>query len=343
VLSGKIEERSVSISRANRALLSSISAILVLITAPAIRASAQAAPQAGALRAGVQGAPQAELDELAILSAAVTANDSGPAGIVPLTRGFNASLGTTSQHDSINGWSSLLTPNVAYRLNRHFSFSAGTPIYIYLDDYENTGTTAKPFYRYVPRNGVFGDTALSFEGDARMRSIGYMGTLFLGFPTGDTAYGLGAGQTTFSFNNHFEKSFFRFTPNIELGAGDTSGLVDRRILKNYIAVGPMAHFQAGMCVDLPWTMSFEADMYEELPMAKNLVYSTTGKGKKKVTTVTNYDPGEDNGFLSSLDIPLSPHVTLSGFYNRSLRDHEDVGGFSLTFLLKGLRPVETEH
>ena len=69
-------------------------------------------------------------------------------------------------------------------------------------------------------------------------------------------------------------------------------------------------------------------------MDKNLVYSTTGKGKKKITTATNIDPGEDNGFITSLDIPLTPHLTLSGFYSRSLRDHNDVAGFSFTFLLK---------
>ena len=76
------------------------------------------------------------------------------------------------------------------------------------------------------------------------------------------------------------------------------------------------------------------EAYEELPLAKELIYSTTGKGKKKVTTSTNVGPGEDNGFTTSLDIPLNSHVTLSGFYNRSLRDHDDVGGFSFTFLLK---------
>ena len=74
-------------------------------------------------------------------------------------------------------------------------------------------------------------------------------------------------------------------------------------------------------------LSFEAEAYEELPLDNNLVYSTTGKGKKKVTTSTNIDPAEDNGFLTSLDIPLSRRVTMSGFYNRSLRDRDDVGGF----------------
>ena len=119
--------------------------------------------------------------------------------------------------------------------------------------------------------------------------------------------------------------------------------MDQRVLKSYVAVGPLAHFQAGTSVDLPFNASFEADAYEELPLAKDLVYSTTGKGKKKVTTATNEDPGEDNGFITSLDIPLSQHVTLSGFYSRSLRDHDDVAGFSLTLLAKAPPRAQPVH
>lgn len=273
-------------------------------------------------------------DVLGGLSAEASTNDSGPAGIIPVQKGFNVSLGTSSQHDSSNGWSSILTPNVAYRLDHYFSMDAGVPMYLYINVDANIGTTAKPVYANVAREKAFGDTSLSLHGDATAWSLDYNGTVSLGMPSGNTDYGLGAGQVTYNINNHFEKSVGLFTPDIEFGFGDTSALVDQRILKSYIAVGPMAHFQAGTSVDLPLRMSFEADAYEELPLDKNLVYSTTGKGKKKVTTAANTDPAEDNGFLTSLDIPLSRHVTLSGFYNRSLRDHDDVGGFSFTFLLK---------
>lgn len=308
-----------SISGASRGQLSSICAVLLLLALTGAGARAQAVPAA-------------EMDELAAITAA--ANDSGPAGIIPVTRGFNASLGTSSQHDSSNGWSSLLTPNIAYRLNRHFSVDAGVPVYMYINIDANVGTKARPVYRYSPKKGVFGDTTLMFEGDASVFSIDYVGAFSLGLPSGNTAYGLGAGQVTYNFNNHFEKNLGRFTPDIELGYGDTSRLVDQRVQKSYVAVGQMAHFQAGVAVDLPRNMTFEADAYEELPLAKELVYSTTGKGKKKVTTATNRAPGEDNGFLTSLDIPLARHVILSGFYSRSLRDRDDLGGFSFTFLLK---------
>jgi len=96
----------------------------------------------------------------------------------------------------------------------------------------------------------------------------------------------------------------------------------------------LSHFQAGTSVDLPFNMSFEADAYEILPITPDTVYSTTGSGKRKVTTIVGKTAAEDNGFNTNLDIPINGHVTLSGFYNRSLRNHDDVAGFSFTFLLK---------
>lgn len=328
-----------SISRVGRSMLSALSAGLFI--SAALSFFVAVVPPGHAQATQPQVAEASDMDELGGLSAAAMTNDSGPAGIIPVAKGFNASMGTTSQHDSSSGWSSLLTPNVAYRLNRSISVDAGVPMYMYINIDANVGTKTKPVYVYSPKKGAFGDTSLSFHGDATAWTIDYNGTVSLGLPSGNTDYGLGAGQVTYNINNHFEKNFDLFTPDIEFGFGDTTTLVSQRVLKSYVAVGPMAHFQAGTAVNLPWRMSFEADAYEELPLDKNLVYSTTGSGKKKVTTATNTDPAEDNGFLTSLDIPLTRHVTMSGFYSRSLRDHDDVGGFSFTFLLKAPpRPPE---
>lgn len=319
--------------RASFRLLRVAVALPLLLAAPPRALRAQAVPSA-APADHTQPAPETELEELAAINAAAAMNDAGPEGIIPAARGFNASIGASSQHDSTNGWSSILNPNVAYRLNKYLSMDAAVPIHTYINIDSNVGTVDKPDFRYAVQGGVFGDTTLSFEADADMERATYSGTFTLGMPSGNVDYGLGAGQVTYNINNHFETSFYRFTPDIELGFGDTSNLVEQRVLKSYITVGPMAHFQAGTAVDLPHNMTFEADAYEELPLDKNLVYSTTGKGKKKITTATNIDPGEDNGFITSLDIPLTPHLTLSGFYSRSLRDHDDVAGFSFTFLLK---------
>ena len=321
-----------TISRAGLCQFSSLSAGLFFFASLVFFAAVVPAGRAQVTHEQV--AEASDLNELGGLSAAAMTNDSGPAGIIPVAKGFNVSMGTTSQHDSSSGWSSLLTPNVAYRLNQYISVDAGVPMYMYINIDANVGTKTKPVYVYSPKKGAFGDTSLSFHGDASALTVDYNGTVSLGLPSGNTDYGLGAGQVTYNINNHFERNFDLFTPNIEFGFGDTSALVNQRVLKSYVAVGPMAHFQAGTAVNLPLRMSFEADAYEELPLDKNLVYSTTGSGKKQVTTATNKDPAEDNGFITSLDVPLSRHVTMSWFYSRSLRDHDDVGGFSFTFLLK---------
>jgi hypothetical protein len=273
----------------------------------------------------------------ALAASSLDSTDVAPVGFIPRMRGFNAGVSTTSQYDSLSGGTSLLTTMLAYRFSPHFSVDAAAPIYVYISIYQNTGTAAKPVYRYVTHRGLLGDTQLSLRTSWYSRAVAYTGSVSLGMPSGNDAYGLGAGRVTYDINNHFERTFHWLTPEIELGEGDTSTLVDQRVRKNYVSVGPMAHFHAGFGFLLPHGMTFDAEVYEQLPLGKDLVYSTTGKGKKKVTTATNVGPAEDNGLLSSLDIPLSPHVTFSGFYNRSIRDADDVGGLSLTFLLRASR------
>ena len=281
-------------------------------------------------------------EEVSALSAAAAIIDeSATVDAASAPRGFTGSFATSTQHDSSNGWSSLLTPFLGYRFDRYFGLDVGTVLYTRIDVDANVGTKAKPVYAYEPKSGAFGDTTISAHGYVSFLTLDYTGSVSMGLPTGNTLYGLGAGQVTYNINNHFEKNIGRFTPEIELGFGDTSSLANPSVLKSYIAVGPMANFQAGSSVDLPFRSTFEADAYEQLPLDNDLIYSTTGSGKKKVTTATNTDPAEDNGFITSLDIPLNPHVTMSGFYSRSLRDHDDVGGFSFTFLLKAPpRPPE---
>jgi hypothetical protein len=266
-------------------------------------------------------------------SAAATTNDAGPSGIIPFTHGFNASLGATSQHDSSSGWSSILTPGIAYRFNPWFSLNSSLPIYAYVDVEANTGTKAKPIYTPATKHGVLADASLAAQFDTHSSLLDYNSTLSIGLPTGNTAYGLGAGKVTGDINNHIEKSLGIFSPDIEFGVGTSSGLIGTRVRKSYTATGPLAHFQAGTSIDLPLDMSFEADGYEQLPLNASTIYSITGIGRKKANNTTS-SSAEDNGLTLSLDAPLGGHMTLSAFYNRSFRTSDDVVGFSATFLLK---------
>jgi len=294
------------------------------------------------LSASLLTAQATPLQNVGPVSSAASASDAGPAGIIPVVNGPNLSLGTTSQHDSSNGWSSLLTPDFAWRFNKHFSADVNAPIYDYINVIVTSGTKAKPIYTNATRRFVMGDTGINGHYEVDPKFLSYAGSVTLGLPTGSKSDGLGAGQVTYNVNNHFEKDFDIFSPDIEIGIGDNSSLTNTRVRKSYTSVGTLAFFQAGGSVDRPFHTMFEADAYEDLPIGAQTIYSTTGKGKKKVTTATNTGAAEDNGFTNSLDIPLNGHVTLSGFYNRSLRSHIDTAGFSLTFLLRA-PPREPSH
>lgn len=294
------------------------------------------------LSSGVLSAQAVPLQTGAVVASAATISDSGPAGIVPVVKGPNLSLTTSAQHDSSNGWSSLLSPDFAWRFNKHFSADVNAPLYDYVNVVVTGGTKAKPTYTNKTKHFVMGDTLMNghYAVDASFLSYSLTGTM--GLPTGSQSDGLGSGQVTYNLNNHFEKNFDFFTPDIELGIGDSSAAQGVRVRKSYTTVGTLAYFQAGGAFDLPLHSTFEADAYESLPLSGQTLYSTTGKGKKKVTTATNSGIAEDNGFTTSLDIPLSGHVTLSGIYNRSLRSHIDTVGFSLTFLMRA-PPREPVH
>ena len=105
-----------------------------------------------------------------------------------------------------NGWSSILTPNLAYRFNSTSAWTRACRCTLYVNVDGNVATAAKPVYAYNSRKGAFGDMSLSFAwGYELFWSIGYSGTFSLGLPSGNTNYGLGAGQVTYNINNHFEK------------------------------------------------------------------------------------------------------------------------------------------
>ncbi|WP_263368300.1 hypothetical protein [Edaphobacter bradus] len=176
-------------------------------------------------------------------SGAVTATGTGPAGIIPSDRGPNASLITATQHDSNNGWSSILTPGVSFRFSPALSVNASVPIYAYINVLENIGTKAKPVYVTRTKHGVPGDAALSAVFEAHPELLQYSATFGIGLPTGKTADGLGSGHAGYNFNNHFEKDFGIVTPNIEVGVANSSNLIARRVHKSYTSAGTLAIFR----------------------------------------------------------------------------------------------------
>lgn len=292
-------------------------------------------------------APTAKADEERDFDNAFNAlnsnNGIGPSGIIPLQQGFDAVLITTSQHDSAVGWSSVLSSQLAYRFNRHFSLDASVTLFWYIDIISAGGTVAKPVTVHTRRHNVFSDTAVSAHYETPLgEHFAYTFTPTISLPSGNNEFGLGADQITYDFNNHFEANM-PFSPFVEFGIGDASSLVNRRIRLNQSSVGILSHFEIGASVDLPYNLAFNASAYEQLPLGDQNIYETTVVKKKPVTRVVGTGLAEDNGFSTTLDIPISAHVTLSGFYNRSLRQTEDTAGFSFTWLMRSRRSQGLLH
>ena len=169
----------------------------------------------------------------------------------------------------------------------------------------------------------------------------YQASFAVTAPTGDEAYGLTTGRCTFDLNNHFERTFGRLTPNLEVGVGDSSYLVNREVNKNYTSLGPISHFQIGIGVELLRGVSFESDAYENLPIGDQKIYGPSRNGR--ATVVTGHNVTEDNGFTNSLEIPLDRHTSLSTYYSRSLRLHIDSVAFGISYVLRAPpAPVEQQ-
>ena len=252
-------------------------------------------------------------------------------------RGWNAGATITAVHESTTGWATIFIPAIGYNFNDIFSIDATIPIYMYRLA-NSLSTHPKPNSLLINQRGEPGDVVFGLHAQFIPRRFQYQLTGLVTAPTGDEAYGLTTGRVTFDLSNRFERSFGRIAPNLEIGAGDSTTLVNRILNKNYTSLGPLAHFQIGFGVELIRAISFEADAYEQLPIGDQKIYGPTRKGKP--TLVTGHNVTEDNGFINALDVPIDRHMTVSGYYSRSLRFRSDTAAIGVTYVLRSAPATE---
>ncbi|MCU1322438.1 MAG: hypothetical protein JWM43_2087 [Acidobacteriaceae bacterium] len=253
------------------------------------------------------------------------------AGEGNLFRGFNAGITIAGIHDSVVGWSTLATPSVGYTFNDTFSMDASIPIYMYRLA-QSLSARPRPTQLLVNQRAELSDVVLGLHAQFAPKLFVYQATFAVTAPTGDEKYGLTTGRCTFDLNNRFERTYGRLTPNLELGIGDSSYLVNRTVNKNYTSLGPISHFQIGLAVELLRGAFFETDVYENLPIGDQKIYGPSRNGR--ATIVTGHSVTEDNGFTNSLDIPLDRHTSLTSYYSRSLRLKIDSVAFGVTYILR---------
>jgi len=253
--------------------------------------------------------------------------------------GLNAGMTFTGLHDSNLGYATLFTGALGYNFNDTFSADVSFPVYLYRLA-PNLAPNPPPGRLLVNQRGEPGDLTFGLHGQWTNKAFDYLGTFAFTVPTGDAAYGLSTGHATVDYTNHFEHALGIFTPDIEIGIGDSSELANRTVNTDYTSLGALSHFQAGTAINIFRGITFSADAYELLPIGDQKIYQNVRRGRITVSVVSGTNLTEDNGFINSLDIPLDRHTVLSGYYSRSLRQRTDTAAASITYTFKA-PPQET--
>lgn len=258
-------------------------------------------------------------------------------GVSTLFRGFNAGVSFSSVYNSAVGWFEVASPAVNYTFFPHFSADASTPIYLhrYVENPNQQQRSTRPL---VLDADDAGDTLIGFHANFNPRTFADTATASLTAPTGNRAAGFGAGQVTFDFDNHLQGYVGQAALLLDLGIGDSSTLINNLVTKNYTSVGKLAHFQTGAMIWLFRRYSLSSVAYEDLPFGSQTVYTAVNRshgGGSSTNVTTSTGASEDNGFTTSAVIPITPHLMLSGYYNRSLRQHEDTVAMGMTYVLRG--------
>ncbi len=252
-------------------------------------------------------------------------------------RGFNASLALNGVYDQQLNWAVFMQPAVSYRFNSNFSADITIPYYFYrlAYKYKNGQPLNGPL---TPHRSELGDTTLAGHAEFSMGRLEDTFTPEVNLPTGNTTYGLSTGRVTYEVLNDMETTLRRFTPDVQLGIGDSSDLINRKVLRNYDTLGTLAYFQAGGMEKVGSRVQIAGDLYEDLPIGSQKVYTQVIRTKRKkviqrLTRSGGYT-AEDNGLTLTLDLPPKRHVEFSSYFNRSFRLADSTVGFALTFWAK---------
>ena len=264
-------------------------------------------------------------------------------GVSTLFHGLNAGLTFSAVHDSSLGWYSVATTAVSYAISPHYSTDASVSIYPYRM-VPNASTMPPPGDLLVPTHWDLGDTWFGVHASFKPDKMQSTTTLSMTVPTGNRTDGLSTGRVTFDLSDHLERYFGKMGGLFDVGGGDSSELFNRLVTRDYTSLGPIAHFQAGVIAWLPRRSYIQSLAYEQLPIGDQKVYTTLtmpGPSGPSQTVVTGRKVSEDNGFTTSVGIPLTPHITFLSYYNRSLRLHLDTVSTGVTYVFRGT-PLKTE-
>jgi hypothetical protein len=260
-------------------------------------------------------------------------------GMSSMLRGVNGGVTFAGVHNSAAGWYEVLEPALSYSFSPHYSTDASATVYLHrLVLPPSSSTTSTP--KLVLDGSDAGDTLISFHGSFSPKIFDEMATATLTAPTGNHTNGLGTGRVTFDLDNRMERNFGRTILHLDLGFGDSAGADSTVLQHNYNTLGYLAHFETGATLWVKRYGYIQSVAYEQLPIGSQKIYQLVKSTSNKSTTTTyqlvSSGLSEDNGITTLIGAPLAEHLLLSGYYSRSLRQHQDTVSLGMTFVFRGM-------
>lgn len=305
---------------------------IVILSVPLYLSAQQEAAEVGPVRQGAL--PKSEAGSVI---EAVGTEPTGTASSWNSSTRWNARLKMTSAHSSATGWETIATPAGGHRFNATFSVEASMPIYLYRLAESRLPDPPRDAI-LVNQRGELGDLLLFGHARFKPRAFHYQLTGGVTCPTGDEPYGLSTGRVTFDLTNHVQRSFGRVTATMTAGAGDSTALANRLVIKTPTSLGPLAHFRTGLAIQLSRHFTFEADGAEQMPIGDQKIYATRIEQTKLTRVVTGTAVAERSGLNALFDAIIDRHTIFSSYYSRSLRPGGDTISVGLIYSLRSYLP-----
>ncbi|HEY7401978.1 MAG TPA: hypothetical protein VIB39_00520 [Candidatus Angelobacter sp.] len=158
-----------------------------------------------------------------------------------------------------------LDSSVGYDFNSHVGVFTGVPIYFAHDASNTPGQTD------FDSVGA-GDVYFGLETYVPSQIVNLTSTVIVSAPTGSVSKGFSPGQATVDWNNRFRRRFGRLAPFVSAGIGNTVPDSDL-IIRNFISVGNVAHFEEGTDLDLTRHVYVGGSAYQIVPFGEQKVFN----------------------------------------------------------------------
>lgn len=253
---------------------------------------------------------------------------------------LNAAVAFDGVYDGSIGWHAMTTPMVRYTQSVRWSADVSLPIYPYLRvdqiDLQLMKEQLQPSYAEL------GDMQIGVHAGFYPRSLWQTVTASFTLPTGDRGNGLGTGKPTFDLSDLLERRIRHGSLLADVGVGDSAGLSNNLVPKDYSSVGGLAHFQGGISCELAGGAVAQLIGYEQLPFGSQKIYTISDSeyGYPKISAnvssvqITSDTRSEDNGLTLVGVIPVSDHLSLTSYYNRSLRHNLDTVSLGFVWVMR---------